>query len=218
MSHELRTPLNAIAGYVDLLDLEVRGTLSVEQKQDLHRIKHSERSLLRLIDDVLDFAKIESGRMQYEFEDVRLDEFLGTLESFLTPKLGQKELTYSLDGCGNGTVVQIDRARVEQILLNLLSNAVKFTDLGSIQLICNVDDDLIRFQVRDTGCGIHPELLDSIFEPFVQGEKPLTRTMQGTGLGLAISRQLGRAMGGDVIVESTLGQGSTFTLVLPRRQ
>jgi PAS domain S-box-containing protein len=217
MSHELRTPLNAIAGYVDLLDMGVRGTLTAEQKLDLDRIKHSQRTLLRLIDDVLDFAKLESGRMQYTFEDVRLDEFLVTLENFLTPKLGQKRLSYSLDICGGDTIVQIDRAKVEQILLNLLSNAVKFTDLGGIRLICSVDDHYVRVHVRDTGRGIQPELLDTIFEPFVQGEKPLTRTTQGTGLGLAISRQLGRAMGGDVTVESSVGQGSTFTLLLPRQ-
>jgi signal transduction histidine kinase len=216
MSHELRTPLNAIAGYVDLLDVGVHGPVTPDQQHDLSRIKRSQETLLRLIDDVLDFAKLESGRVEYDYEDVRLDELLDSLEGFVAPRLGQKRLTYSLDSCGDGVAVRIDRAKVEQILLNLLSNAVKFTDQGDIRVLCRVDAENVRIQVRDTGRGIRPELLDAIFEPFVQGDKSLTRKTQGTGLGLAISRQLGRAMGGDIVVESTVGQGSTFTLLLPQ--
>jgi signal transduction histidine kinase len=120
-----------------------------------------------------------------------------------------------LDTCDEQITVRIDRAKLEQILLNLLSNAVKFTDRGEIGIVCRADMDFIRIQVRDTGDGIRPELLDSIFEPFVQGDKSLTRSTQGTGLGLSISRQLSRAMGGDITVESTVGEGSTFTVVLP---
>ena len=218
MSHELRTPLNAIAGYVELLDLGIRGPVTTEQKYDLGRIKRSQESLLRLIDDVLSFAKLESGRLEYQFEDVSLDDFLKTLEVFIAPRLGKKQLKYSLDSCGDDVVVAIDRAKVEQILLNLLANAVKFTDRGEIHVMCRVDDDHVRITVRDTGPGIRPELIDSIFEPFVQGDRSHTRTAEGTGLGLSISRQLARAMRGDISVESAVGQGSTFTLVLPRRR
>ncbi len=216
MSHELRTPLNAIAGYVDLLDLGLRGPLTTEQRHDLTRIKRSQQSLLRLIDNVLNFAKLESGRIDYQYEDVTIDEFLGTLESFVAPRLGEKRLTYSLDSCP-GEVVSIDRSKVEQILLNLLSNAVKFTDNGRIDVRCEIDHENVRFAVRDTGRGIRQELLDTIFEPFVQGDRSLTRTAEGTGLGLSISRQLARAMEGDIRVQSAPGKGSTFTLVLPRR-
>jgi PAS domain S-box-containing protein len=217
MSHELRTPLNAIAGYVDLLDLGIRGPVTSEQRFDFGRIKRSQETLLRLIDDVLSFAKLESGRLEYEFEDVNLDDFLGTLETFVAPMVGRKRLTYALDGCDSSIVVTIDRAKIQQILLNLLSNAVKFTDRGEIRVTCAVEAEHVRIKVCDTGRGIRPELLDKIFEPFVQGDRSLTRTAEGTGLGLSISRHLSRTMGGDITVASRVGEGSTFTLVLPRR-
>jgi signal transduction histidine kinase len=216
MSHELRTPLNAIAGYVDLLELGIRGPVTADQRQDLARIKRSQKTLLRLVEDVLNFAKIEAGRLEYHYEDVRVGELLDGLETFIAPKLGQKGLSYSLDPCELDAVITIDRTKVEQILLNLLSNAIKFTDTGSVHLSCHCDDALVRFHVRDTGRGIPAEDLDTIFEPFVQGETTLAKRMEGTGLGLSISRKLARDMGGDVFVESTIGEGSTFTVVLPR--
>ena len=216
MSHELRTPLNAIAGYVDLLEEGIRGPVTDEQRHDLGRIKRSQRALLRLIEEVLHFAKLEAGRLDYHFEDVRVGELMDGLEAFIAPKLRQKGLSYSLDPCEVDAVIRIDRAKVEQILLNLLSNAVKFTDAGSVHLSCHADADIVRFQVRDTGRGIRSDLLDAIFEPFVQGETTLAMRMEGTGLGLSISRKLARDMGGDVFAKSTLGEGSTFTLALPR--
>ncbi|HJP84867.1 MAG TPA: ATP-binding protein [Gemmatimonadaceae bacterium] len=216
MSHELRTPLNAIAGYVNLLELEIRGPLTSDQKQDISRIKHSQETLLRLIEDVLSFARLESGRLEYQYEEVKIDTILDALESFLSPILAQKGVAYHLEGCGDEIVASIDRDKVEQIMLNLLANAVKFTDSGRIDVTCSADESHVRIQVRDTGHGIRPELLDKIFEPFVQGQAPLTRTAEGTGLGLAISREFARAMGGDITVESELGRGSVFTLTLPR--
>jgi PAS domain S-box-containing protein len=216
MSHELRTPLNAIAGYVDLLDAGVRGPVTEEQQRDLDRIKRNQQSLLRLIDDVLDLAKLESGRLQFDYEDVNLTDLLGTLETFIAPRLGEKRLVYSVDACDTGVPVKIDRLKVEQILLNLLSNAVKFTEHGEIRVICRVHEHDVHIQVRDTGHGIRAEQRNAIFEPFVRGDASLTRTTQGTGLGLSISRQLARAMSGEITVESTVGQGSTFTLSLPR--
>ena len=217
MSHELRTPLNAIAGYVDLLELGVRGPVTADQRLDLVRIKRSQKALLRLVEDVLNFAKIEAGRLEYHYEAVRVGELLDGLETFIAPKLREKGLSYSLDPCEVDVVVTIDRAKVEQILLNLLSNAIKFTDTGSVHLSCHSDDALVRFHVRDTGRGIPAEDLDTIFEPFVQGETTLAKRMEGTGLGLSISRKLARDMGGDVFVQSAIGEGSTFTVVLPRR-
>jgi PAS domain S-box-containing protein len=216
MSHELRTPLNAIAGYVDLLDMGVRGPLNELQRKDLARIKHSEDTLLRLIDDVLSFAKLESGRVEYHYDEVRLDDFLASLETFVAPRVSEKGLTYRVAPCGTDIVVSIDRAKVEQIALNLLSNAIKFTERGLIEVDCLTDDVKIRVRVKDTGCGIPPELIDSIFEPFVQGDRSLTRTVGGTGLGLSISRQLAQEMDGDIFVESAVGGGSTFTLELPK--
>ena len=218
MSHELRTPLNAIAGYVDLLELEIRGQLTAAQKQDVSRIKHSQEALLRLIEDLLNFARLESGRIEYQYEDVHIDAMLAALESFVAPSLTQKGITYHVDGCGAEVVVSIDRDKVEQILVNLLSNAVKFTDSGRIDVGCVIDETDIRFQVRDTGRGIRPDQLERIFHPFVQAEAPLTRTTEGTGLGLAISREFARAMGGEITVESEPGRGSVFTLMVPRHR
>jgi signal transduction histidine kinase len=186
------------------------------QRDDLARIRHSEETLLRLIENVLSFAKIESGRLEYRFVDVVLDEVLTTVETFVAPRLAKKGLVYHVQGCGSDFVIRTDRDKLEQIMLNLLSNAVKFTDKGGITVRCVVADTEVRIDVADTGRGIVAHLLPAIFEPFVQGEHPLTRAMEGTGLGLAISRQLARGLGGDLVVESTAGIGSTFTLILPR--
>jgi two-component system sensor histidine kinase/response regulator len=216
MSHELRTPLNAIGGYVDLIDLEVRGPVSDEQRVDLYRIKLNQRILLRLIEDVLDFAKLESGRQEYRIADIQLDDVLRHLEASIAPTLRAKGLTYHFEPCGADAVACADRNKVEQIMLNLLSNAAKFTDEGRVDVRCLLAGDALAIEVADTGRGIAPAMLEMVFEPFVQEHADLTRTVQGTGLGLAISRQLARGMGGDVTVTSVLGKGSTFTLRLPR--
>ena len=215
MSHELRTPLNAIVGYVDLLKVGVHGPLTELQREDLARIRRSAETLHRLIEDVLNFAKLESGKVEYRYESVVLDELLGTLEAFIAPRLTEKNLAYYFDPTHASVTVSIDRDKVEQIMLNLLSNAVKFTDTGRIDVRCVVQDSTFRIDVKDTGRGIEPILLDTIFEPFIQGGRSLTRSAEGTGLGLSISRQLARAMGGDITVESEVGKGSTFAVVLP---
>ena len=216
MSHELRTPLNAIAGYVDLFELGLRGPVTAEQRADLERIKLNQRTLLRLIEDVLEFAKLESGRLQFRVCDVPIEDLLRNLEAFIGPTLSAKGIEYHFEPCPSDLVVHTDRDKVEQIMLNLLSNAAKFTDKGRVDVRCLVHAGRFEIQVSDTGRGIPPEQIDAIFEPFVQGEQDLTRTVQGTGLGLAISRQLARAMGGDVTVRSDMSKGSTFSLHLPR--
>jgi signal transduction histidine kinase len=218
LSHELRTPLNAIAGYVDLLDMELRGPITEEQRRDLARIKRSEQVLLHLVDDVLTFAKFEAGRLTYNYERVLIDELLATLETFVAPRLAEKGLGYRVELCGADAVASIDRAKVEQILINLLSNAVKFTDVGGVRVACTVTGETIRFDVQDTGRGIPPDLVEDIFKPFVRGEPALNRTVEGTGLGLFISRELARGMDGDISVVSRQGVGSTFTLQLPRQR
>ena len=216
MSHELRTPLNAIGGYVELLELEVRGPLTPAQREDLNRIKRSGETLRRLIDEVLGFAKVEAGRVEYHFHDVPLAEFLASLETFVAPRVAQKGLSYRLETEGCDIVVRIDQDKMEQILLNLLSNAVKFTYAGGIMVRCRADVDSFSIEVADTGSGIPASIRESIFEPFVQGDRSLTRVSEGAGLGLAICRRLARGMGGDVTVRSKEGVGSTFTLRLPR--
>jgi signal transduction histidine kinase len=144
------------------------------------------------------------------------DEVLLNLEDFIAPMLSKKGLTYQFEPCGTDATARADPDKVRQIMVNLLSNAAKFTDEGRVDVRCLVSDEAVDMQVSDTGRGVAPEMLETIFEPFVQEEGDLTRTVQGTGLGLAISRQLARAMGGDVTIRSVLGKGSTFTLRLPR--
>jgi len=218
MSHELRTPLNAIVGYVDLLELGVHGPLTAAQRDDLARIRRSEATLHRLIGEVLSFARLESGKLEFRYEDVVLSQFLATLEGFIAPRLTQKDLDYHFHPNGAAVTVSIDRDKTEQIMLNLLSNAVKFTDRGRIDVRCEINERSFRVDVQDTGRGIEAAALESIFEPFMQGDRSLTRPAEGTGLGLSISRQLARAMGGDVTVESVPGEGSTFSVVLPRQR
>jgi hypothetical protein len=217
MSHELRTPLNAIAGYVDLLDLEIRGPVTPEQREDLARIRRSQTHLLGLINDVLNFARIETGHVNFALADVPLSDLLGGLEELVSPQLGVKGLSYEYGGCDSGITVRADPEKLRQIVLNLLSNAVKFTPPGGrVTLWCDGGDPLVRVYVGDTGIGIPEDKLGSIFDPFVQVNAGYTRTSEGTGLGLSISRDLARAMGGDLVVESREGEGSTFTLTLPR--
>jgi PAS domain S-box-containing protein len=216
MSHELRTPLNAIAGYVELLELGLRGPLRDEQLADLQRIKRSQQVLLRLIEDLLDHAKLESGQLVFHIKDVPLDPLLQRLESFISPLLAKKSIAYKLNPCG-GVSIRADATKVEQILLNLLSNAVKFTDEGGIEISCQTTGDTVSISVDDTGRGVPKAMVETIFEPFVQLESKLTRTAEGTGLGLAISRELARGMGGDVFAVPR-PVGARFVLLLPRTQ
>jgi PAS domain S-box-containing protein len=217
MSHELRTPLNAIGGYAQLLDLGIRGPVTEQQRVDLERIMRSQTYLLSLINDVLNFAKIESGHLQVELEDVAVDELVNGTSDFVRPQLRERGLGFNLSACPSSLHVRADREKVQQILLNLLSNALKFTPSGGeIALSCGEADGFVEVVVRDTGLGIAPEKLGSIFEPFVQVDRRFKREQEGIGLGLAISRELARAMNGDLTVESREGEGSTFVLRLPK--
>ena len=217
MSHELRTPLNAIGGYAQLLSLGIRGPLTDEQRQDLERIDRSQRHLLSLINDILNFAKLEAGRVDFEIEPVELRGVLESLEALVMPLLRAKEIRYDDRGRACDAVVLADEEKVRQILLNLLSNAIKFTAAGgAIEIDCQGDAATVRITVTDSGIGIAAEKLGAIFEPFVQLERKLATTHEGTGLGLSISRNLARAMHGDLVAESTPGHGARFTLSLPR--
>ena len=217
MSHELRTPLNAIAGYVELLDMEIRGPILQAQRDDLARIKASQRVLLRLVNDVLNFAKLESGHVSVSLKDVNLAEVLGALEPLVLPQLMSKGLHFDTASCSSDLHAEADPEKLEQILLNLLSNAIKFTPAdGSIHLACESTEKTVCIKVTDTGRGIPPEKQDRIFEPFVRVDEGFSRKTEGTGLGLAISRNLARAMGGELAVESAPGAGATFSLSLKR--
>jgi signal transduction histidine kinase len=217
MSHELRTPLNAIAGYVELLDMEIRGPVTQAQREDLARIKVSQRVLLRLVNDVLNFAKLESGHVPVTVKQVAIGELLQSVEPLVLPQLMSKGLEFQTETCSDDLRASADPEKLEQILLNLLSNAIKFTPAeGSIRLSCESTSSHVMIHVSDTGRGIPPEKQDRIFEPFVRVDEGFTRTTEGTGLGLAISRNLARAMGGELAVESTPGEGATFTITLKR--
>src|SRR5690242_8842516 len=216
MSHELRTPLNAIAGYAELLRLGLRGPVTPEQLEDLNRITRSERTLLSLINDILNFARLEAATVRFASERVPLRALLNDIEALVAPQLRAKELSFRIDDCDEALAAQADADKVRQIMLNLLSNAVKFTPpAGAVTLGCEADDSTVRVFVRDTGVGIPNEKLQAVFEPFVQLDRSLTNVGEGSGLGLSISRELARGMGGDLVAESTVGVGSTFILSLP---
>ncbi|WP_284348237.1 GAF domain-containing sensor histidine kinase [Roseisolibacter agri] len=223
MSHELRTPLNAIQGYTELLALGLRGPVTEAQQQDLERVRLANQHLMSLVTDVLNFARLEAGQVEFHLDAIEIAPLVGELESLIGPQLTAKGLTFSHDACAPDTpesphVVRADAEKLRQILLNLLTNAIKFTDAGGhVALECATDAvrGVVRLQVADTGRGIPADQLERIFEPFVQVDRHRTRaSQQGVGLGLAISRDLARAMGGDLTVESAVGVGSTFTLVL----
>ncbi|MDQ6718745.1 MAG: ATP-binding protein [Gemmatimonadota bacterium] len=217
MSHELRTPLNAIGGYADLLELGLRGPLTPEQTEDIVRIKRSQQHLLRLINDVLNFAKLDAGHVEYTIAKVSVEDTVRDTEPMILPQLETKEIEYHFEDCRQPVYAMADREKLQQILLNVLSNAVKFTEpKGRITLACGAQDARVVVQITDTGIGIPEDKLESIFDPFVQVHQKLNRMSQGVGLGLAISRDLARAMGGELTVESELGKGSTFRLELPR--
>jgi len=217
MSHELRTPLNAIAGYSELLKLELRGPITREQREDLDRIDRSQRHLLSLINDVLNFAKIEAGHVAIATTTMGLGPVVDRIREFVEPQLRAKGLHFTMaedipesEACG-------DPDKVTQILINLLSNAIKFTPRGGhIAIECEETGNMIHIIVVDDGVGIPDGKRDDIFEPFVQVSRDYSSKHEGTGLGLAISRDLARRMGGDLTVTTRLGKGSRFTLALPR--
>jgi signal transduction histidine kinase len=216
MSHELRTPLNAIAGYADLIDLEVHGTVTAAQREAIRRIQRSERHLLGLIEGVLNFARVETGKVEYHLAPVAVNHLIATAEELVLPQVRGRGLTLTIGECNPSLSVTADDEKAKQVLLNLLSNAIKFTHRGGeIRMRCRRQDRCAELSVEDTGVGVAADKLQRIFEPFVQVDSRLTRTQQGVGLGLAISRELARGMGGDLRVESEPGLGSRFTFSLP---
>ena len=217
MSHELRTPLNAIGGYAELMEMGIRGPVSELQRDDLRRIQTSQRHLLGLINEVLNYAKLETGAVHFDLADVPLREALIAADSLVAPQARAKGLTLTVGDCTPDHAARADAEKLRQILVNLLSNAVKFTDRGGrVNVACDAGPEVVRILVTDTGIGIPADKLEAIFDPFVQVRADLTRPHEGTGLGLAISRDLARRMGGDLTVESARGAGITFTLTLPR--
>ena len=243
MSHELRTPLNAIQGYVQLLDMELSGPITPAQRQTLARIDRAQRHLLGLITDILNYARLESGKVEYDVRPVALAEIVADVMPIVEPQIAARGLTLTVhlgsgdaagagagnaaddgsDGAREPVMVWADREKLAQVLLNLLSNAIKFTPAGGrvrVELAERADGssapDVAFVRVADNGPGIPADKLDAIFEPFVQLHTGYARPQEGTGLGLAISRDLARGMGGDLRARSIPGQGATLTVALRR--
>lgn len=224
ISHDLRTPLTTISGNAQLLAAGELGPLAHEQLEAVREIRQAVELQMTLINDILDFARIDSGRVHVEPQAVPVAEVCLRAESLLRVHVAEAGLRLVSRNCGEELTVMADPNRLQQILLNLLTNAVKFTPPGGeIALECETDGERVRVRVRDNGIGIPPDQLQRIFTPFVQLD-PATATgaagahgaaRTGVGLGLAISRDLARAMGGDVTAESAPGSGSTFTIDLP---
>jgi signal transduction histidine kinase/CHASE3 domain sensor protein len=216
MSHELRTPLQAALGFAQLVRSGVYGEVNEQQSEVLGRVERSQTHLSRLIDDILDFARLEAGRVRIESKPVAVADVIADVAPLVEPQAAKKNVELSLLPPAPGLIVMADRQRLQQILVNLVGNAIKFTpENGTIRVGAQKDTTKAIVFIQDTGKGIPTDRLQSIFEPFVQVEDSLTRTATGAGLGLAISRDLARAMGGDLTVASELGKGSTFTIVLP---
>lgn len=218
MSHELRTPLNAIGGYVDLIELGLRGPVTDLQRHDLARIRQSQAHLLALISAVLDLNRVERGQVSYDLATLPVEPFLAGLDALVAPQAAAKTLTLAHERSDGPLCVVADREKLRQVMLNLLSNAIRYTPPGGrISLGATLaPHDRVLIRVVDTGPGIPIERQDEIFEPFVQLDRSLTTSREGVGLGLAISRDLARGMGGELRVESAAGMGACFVVELPR--
>jgi signal transduction histidine kinase len=219
VSHDLRTPLNAIGGYTQLLDMEIGGGLSDDQRMYVKRIESAQGQLLSLVEDLLSFIRLDAGRLVYTIGRVEVKAAFDAVEALVAPLASDRGIRWVTRPTPPEMIVNADAARLHQILVNLATNAVKFTQAGGrVELSCTRADGNILMHVADNGPGIAPYHHDRIFEPFtrlsgdVDGPAP---GVEGVGLGLAISRKLARGMRGDVVVASELGAGATFTLRLP---
>ena len=215
MSHELRTPLNSILGYTEVMLMGINGELDPETITDVQAIYDNGKHLLRLINDILDLAKIEAGRMTLNPESLEVAPLLEEAKTSNAGLLVNKPVEMILDVEENLPSIQADRVRLSQILNNLVSNAAKFTEAGHITLRAFREDGWVCLEVEDSGVGIQPADLETIFEQFRQGDSSHKKRAEGTGLGLAITRHLVSMHGGSIEVRSQLGLGSTFSVHLP---
>jgi signal transduction histidine kinase len=216
MSHELRTPLQSIAGYVNLLQTSRATSLSEDQARMLDRIAVSERILVHLIDDLISFSRLEAGDIVYRFAPVSAIKAIELIEGVLTPLAIEQRVALQLDAPSH-VVVTTDEEKLQQVLVNLAANAIKYSRPGgTVTLRCRDEDDAVTFDVIDDGPGIPPDKLHDIFEPYVRLDSASSPGTAGWGLGLAISRELATGLHGSLSVRSEVGQGSAFTLRLPR--
>ena len=214
MSHELRTPLNAVIGYSELLEEEA--LVDPEGLDDLGRIRLSARNLLGLVDQILDLSRVASGQVDLHLEEVDLHELVAGVIETVGPA-AERRNNVLVEQVSAERRVLLDRGRVRQVLLNLVSNAVKFTEGGTVRVEVEQEEGWVCLRVRDTGVGIDPEQVPYLFQPFEQATKQIAYTHGGTGLGLALCDRLVRRMGGQIDLETQLGEGCTFTVELPSR-
>jgi PAS domain S-box-containing protein len=219
LSHEFRTPLHAVSGYLEILQQNIHGGLTKEQRRDVERIHQAQEHLMALVNMILDFAKLEAGPIELSMAEIPIEETIRGAEALVFPQFEKKKVTYTRRPGDASLTVFADREKVQQILVNLLANAMKFTPAGgAVDLDWRLEEESVLIRVRDTGPGIPPDKIEQIFEPFVQLRSPGSVPTGGTGLGLPISRDLARAMGGEVTASSTFGVGSVFTVTLPLRK
>jgi protein-histidine pros-kinase len=218
MSHELLTPLNAIIGFTGTLLMKLPGPLTPDQEKQLRTVQTSGKHLLSLINDLLDLAKIESGKVELSYEPVNCGELLEGIANSLRPIAESKGITLSIDTNEEEVRIQTDRRALNQIMLNLTNNAIKFSNTGTVRLRMLKKDTaggVVEFSVIDSGIGIRPEDQDRLFHAFSQA--PGERRFEGTGLGLHLSQKLAELLSGQITFESEFGQGSTFRVTLPQR-
>jgi signal transduction histidine kinase/DNA-binding response OmpR family regulator/CHASE3 domain sensor protein/HAMP domain-containing protein len=219
MSHELRTPLNSILLLSRLLAENTEGNLKDDQIEYARVIQSSGNGLLQLIDEILDLSRIESGKMQLDYEVLRISEIVNGMQNLFGPLAKEKQVAFTINVSSDvPAVIETDRMRLEQILKNLISNALKFTNKGSIELsirLSKIDKNRIEFSVKDSGIGIPPDKQELIFEAFQQADGSTRRKYGGTGLGLSISRQLAQLLGGAISLTSEAGAGSDFVVTIP---
>jgi signal transduction histidine kinase len=215
MSHELRTPLNSIIGYTEIMLMGINGELDADTQQDVQAIYENGQHLLRIINDILDLAKVEAGRLTLNFETVEIESVIDEVKNSAAGLLVNKPIEFRVEVEEDLPAIEGDRVRLNQIFNNIVSNAIKFTEEGYVELRAFGEDGWIFVEVEDTGIGISEEELDGIFEKFRQADGSSTRRAEGTGLGLAITRHLVEMHGGQIEVQSQVGEGSTFTVSLP---
>jgi signal transduction histidine kinase len=216
MSHELRTPLNSIIGFTDVILERISGEINETQDKYLNNVKSSALHLLDLINDVLDIAKIESGKMELHLEDVKLSKIFRRINTMIKPIYEKKNLKFEIQEIDKEKVIRMDRLRFKEILFNLLSNAVKYTKEGSVKLEFSEFENNWKFDVIDTGIGIKEEDFDLIFRDFKRIRSEYVQSIEGTGLGLSLTKKLIEYHGGRISFTSIFGKGSTFTFTIPK--
>jgi signal transduction histidine kinase len=217
MSHELRTPLNAILGFNEMILGQIYGEVTVDMRAPLAQIQASGKHLLRLINNVLDLAKIEAGRMELSLSDYSVHDTVESVRSTLRPLAAEKGLEFIATVPADIPLAYGDCGRITQCLMNLAGNSLKFTKAGKVEISVEQKDSVLVYRVSDTGIGIAPEKIETVFAEFKQSDATIASEYGGTGLGLSISRNFIEMHGGRIWVESELGKGSAFIFEVPLR-